>query len=98
MARQLGGFREHDLTNVDIPRQESSLAICEVVFPHAPEPVVESRRRQFRPGLAEIASPYRKRLGIILSKDALADDRHAKALAELLEHLRRGQHATGEDI
>jgi hypothetical protein len=42
LARQLSGFREHDLADVDIPREESGFAIGEIVFPQAPEPVVEA--------------------------------------------------------
>src|SRR5690348_17012155 len=98
MARLLSGFREDDLADVDIPRQESGLAVGEIVLPQAPEPVVEAKRHQVRPRLAEIISPCRERLGIILSKDAFANDRHAKGLAELLEHLRRRQHAARENV
>src|SRR5437588_5959075 len=92
------GFREHHLTHVDISGQESGFAIGEVVFPQAPEAVVEARRHQVRPGRAEIASPDRERLGIILPENALADDGNAEPFAERLEDLRRGPHAAGENI
>src|SRR5689334_1054857 len=98
MARQLSGFREDDLADVDIARQESGFAVGEIVLPQPPEPVVEAKRNQVRPRFAEIISPGRERLGIILSKDVLANDRHTKGLAELLQHLRRGQHAAGENV
>src|SRR5437899_3381811 len=83
-AWQLSGFCEHDLADVDIPRQESGLAIGEVVLPQSPESVVEPRWHQVGPSLAEIASPDRERLGIIFPEYVLANDGHAKALAELL--------------
>src|SRR5581483_5414095 len=50
------------------------------------------------PGAAEIIAPGHERLGIILSENALADDRHAEALAERLQDLRRGQHAAGKHV
>src|SRR5439155_5199695 len=82
-AWQLSGFCEHDLADVDIPRQESGLAIGEVVLPQSPESIVEPRWHQVGPSLAEIASPDRERLGIIFPEYVLANDGHAKALAEL---------------
>ena len=42
VARQLSRFCEYHLPHVDIPRQESGLAIGEVVFPQPPETVVEA--------------------------------------------------------
>src|ERR1019366_6505462 len=39
-------LREHPLADVDISRQESGLAISEVIFPQPPEPVVEAERHQ----------------------------------------------------
>src|SRR5437764_14696730 len=57
LAQLLSGFCEHDLADVDIPRQESGLAIGEVVFPQAPEAVVETERHQIGPRFAEIVSP-----------------------------------------
>ena len=92
------GFGEHHLAHVDISRQESGLAISEVVFPQPPEPVVEAERHQIRPGRAEIISPDRKRLGIILPENAFADDGNAEPLAERFQHLRRGQHAARENV
>src|ERR1700758_4411850 len=97
-AQELARLREHDLSHVDISRQESGLAISEVVFPQPPEPLVESERAEIGPGGTEVVSPGRKRLGIILPENALANDRHAKALAERLQDLRRRQHAAGEDV
>src|SRR6478752_1492141 len=82
VARLLSGFREHHVTHVDISRQKSRFAICEIVFPQAPKTVVEARRRQVRPGRAEIASPDRERLGIILPENAFADNGNAEPFAE----------------
>src|SRR5262249_4352443 len=60
--------------------------------------LVKAERLQARPGRAEVISPGRERLGIILPENALADDGHAEALAERLEHLRRGQHAPRKHV
>src|SRR5260370_37320200 len=95
---ELFRLRETPLPHVDISRQESGLAIGEVVFPQPPEPVVESEWHQVRPGRAEIISPGRERLGIILPENALANDGNAEPLAERFQHLRRGQHAAGKNI
>src|SRR5262249_18873666 len=89
---------KHHLTHVDISGEKSGLAIGEIILPQPPEPLVETKRLEVRPSVAEVISPGRKRLGIILPEDALADDRHAKAFAERFEDLRRGQHAAGKDI
>src|SRR5215471_317448 len=89
---------EDDLTHVDVAREESGLAVGEVVFPEPAEAIVEAERKQVRPCRAEVISPGRQRLGIILSENALADDRHAEALAERLQDLRRGQHAARENV
>src|SRR5688572_23667731 len=70
-------FREHHLTYVDISGQEPGLAIGEVILPQPPEAIIEARRRQGGPGRAEIASPDRKRPGIILPENALADNGNA---------------------
>src|ERR1700722_10065874 len=51
-----------------------------------------------RPSLAEIASPDGERLGIILPENAFADNRYAEPLAQRFQHLRRGQHAAGENV
>src|ERR1700733_5494427 len=92
------GFCEHNLAHIDISREKSGLAISEVIFPQPPEPVVEAERRQARPGLAEIISPGRQCLGIILSENAFANDGNAEPLAQRFQHLRRGQHSAGENI
>src|SRR5882724_4821382 len=42
VRRKLFRFREYHLAHVDISRQESGLAVSEVVFPQPPEPVVEA--------------------------------------------------------
>src|ERR1700736_2826306 len=42
LRRNLPGFGENHLTHVDISRQESRLAIGEVIFPEPPEAVVET--------------------------------------------------------
>src|SRR6186713_685379 len=91
-------FRKHDLTYVDVSRQEPGLAIGEIIFPQPPETVVEAGRRQVGPGRSEIASPDRKRPGIILPENALADDGNAEAFAERLEDLRGGQHAARKHV
>src|SRR6476660_3667960 len=92
------GFGEHQLTHVDISRQESGFAIGEVIFPQAPEAVVKTRRHQVRPGRTEIVSPDHERPGIILPENALADDGNTEPLAKRLEDLGRGQHSAGENI
>src|ERR1700716_2416327 len=92
------GFGDRYLTHVDVSRQESSFAISEVVFPQPAETVIEARRHQMRPGRAEIASPDRERLGIILPENAFADDGNAEPLAQRFQHLRRGQHAAGKNV
>src|SRR5260370_982609 len=71
---ELFRLREHHLPHIDISRQESGLAISEIVFPQPPEPVVESKRHQARPGCAEIISPGRERRGIILPEKTFAND------------------------
>src|SRR5438128_2628361 len=92
------GFGEHHLTYIDVSRQESGFAIGEVVFPQPPESVVKAGWHQMRPGGAEIASPDRQRLGIILPENAFADDGNTEPLAQRFEDLRRGQHAAGENV
>src|SRR4051812_36050323 len=89
---------EHHLAYVDVAGQEAGLAISEVVLPQSPEAVVESQRHQVRPRGAEIISPGRERPGIILPKHAFANDGNAEPLAERLQHLGRGQHATGKNV
>src|SRR5215218_35011 len=91
-------FRKYDLTHVDVSGQEPGLAIGEVIFPQPPETVIEARWRQVGPGRAEIASPDRKRPGIILPENALADNGDAEALAERLQDLRRRQHAARKHV
>src|ERR1700739_4571447 len=66
----LSGSRKHHLTDVDIARQESGLAIGEIVLPQPPKPVVETKRDEIWPGSAEVVSPGRERLGIILPENA----------------------------
>src|SRR5262249_23705953 len=61
---------KHDLPHVDISGEESGLAVSEIVFPQPPEPLVESERHQVGPGGAEVISPCRERLGIILPENA----------------------------
>src|ERR1700732_1727949 len=46
----LARLREHHRAHVDISRQETGLAISEVVFPQPTKPVVEARWHQVRPG------------------------------------------------
>jgi hypothetical protein len=46
-----------------------------------------------RPGCAEITSPDCDRLGMILHKNALADDRRTELSLKRLQYLRRGLHA-----
>src|SRR5882724_8467983 len=69
-------FGEHDLTDVDVSRQESSLAIGEIVLPQAAETVIEPKRREVWPCSTEVISPSCERLGIILHENALANDRY----------------------
>src|SRR5258707_15228836 len=92
------GFGEHHLTHVDVSRQESGFAIRKVVFPQPAETVIEARRYQMRPGRAEIASPDRECLGIILPENAFADDGNTEPLAQRFQDLRRRQHAAGENV
>src|ERR1700682_2600731 len=85
-------LRKNDLADVDISGQKSGFAIGEVVFPKPPEPVVEAERDQVRPGGAEVISPGRECLGIILPENALANNGNTEPLAKRLENLRRWQH------
>src|SRR5262249_45117647 len=89
---------EDNLSYVDVPRQESGLAIGEIVLPQPPESIVEAELGQARPGRAEIVSPGRKLLGIFLPEDAPADVGVTESLAKSFEDLGRRQHAAGEDV
>src|ERR1700738_5138766 len=97
-ANELPCLREHHLADVDVSRQESGLAISEVVFPQPPEPIVEAERLEVRPGRAKVISPGDECLGIILPENALANDGNAEPLAQRFQHLRRGQHSTGKNV
>jgi hypothetical protein len=55
-------------------------------------------RHQIRPGRAEIVPPGRERLGIILPKNAFANDWNAEPLAERFQHLGRGQRSAGKNV
>src|SRR3569832_215086 len=94
----LAGLGEHDLADVDISRQKSSLTVGEIIFPQSPEAVVETERDEVRPCGAEVISPGRERLGIILPENALANDGDAKTLTKQFENLRRRQHAAGKNV
>ena len=78
VRRKLFRLGENHLTHIDVSRQESGLAISEVVFPQPPEPVVEAERLQVRPGRAKVISPGDECLGIILLENALANDGNTK--------------------
>src|SRR5690349_15712755 len=77
---------EHDLAHVDISGEESSFAVSQIVFPQPPEALVKSERGQVGPSGAEVISPSRECLGIILPENALADNRYSERLAKRLQH------------
>src|SRR3954452_23629499 len=48
--------------------------------------------------MAEARSPDRERLGVVLSKDPLADHRHLHAFAQRAQVIRRRQHPALKDV
>src|SRR3954451_15281027 len=48
--------------------------------------------------MAEARSPDRERLGVVLSKEPLADQRHLHAFAERAQDIRRRQHPARKDV
>src|SRR3954468_3490726 len=48
--------------------------------------------------MAEARSPDRERLGVVLSKDPLADQRHLYAFAERAQDIRRRQHPARKNV
>src|ERR1700753_1963877 len=95
---RLSRLCEDSPADVGFFREETGLARSEVILQEPPEAVVEARGTQVRPRRAEVISPDRERLGIILPENALADDGHAEFLAERFEDLRRGQHAARKHV
>src|SRR5271156_4190901 len=97
-TRVSGRLGKNHLPDVDMAGQKARLAVREVVFPQPPEPLVESERRQVRPGRAKAVAPCRQRAGIVVAKYFLCNQREAETVPEIPENAGRGEHAPGEDV
>src|ERR1700674_1699672 len=75
-------LHEHHLPYVDVAGQEARLAVGQVVLPRAPEALVETERRERRPGGAEALAPLLEGARIVLAEDARADQWQVEALAK----------------
>ena len=67
-------------------------------FPHAPEALVETQRRQLRPGLTEALAPKRQGGRVVEAEDPLPGERNPEALPQILHDRRARKHPARKDI